>query len=81
MPELSDIFALVHRYHAYGVKLNVETKVEAGAPARPRRASSSSRSSPGRSGRPDPRQVTIQSFDWGALMRMGEVAPGCRWSP
>ena len=33
MPELRDIFALVHRFRAYGVKLNVETKVEAGAPA------------------------------------------------
>ena len=33
MPELSDIFALVHRFHAYGVKLNIETKVEAGAPS------------------------------------------------
>ncbi|MFD0852410.1 glycerophosphodiester phosphodiesterase family protein, partial [Actinomadura adrarensis] len=32
MALLSEVFALVHRYRAYGVKLNVETKVEAGAP-------------------------------------------------
>ena len=32
MPLLSEVFDLVDRYHAYGVKLNIETKVEAGAP-------------------------------------------------
>ena len=32
MPELREVFDLVHRYHANGVKLNIETKVEAGAP-------------------------------------------------
>src|SRR5439155_437240 len=32
MPLLSEVFDLVKRYHAYGVKLNIETKVEAGAP-------------------------------------------------
>ncbi|HET6986212.1 MAG TPA: glycerophosphodiester phosphodiesterase family protein, partial [Kribbella sp.] len=76
MPELRDVFALVHRYHAYGVKLNVETKVEAGAPsetapreqfvqvvAREIRTAGIAR------------QVTIQSFDWGSLMRMHQVAP------
>jgi glycerophosphoryl diester phosphodiesterase len=76
MPELRDIFALVHRYHAHDVKLNVETKVEAGAPsetapreqfvqvvAREIRQAGIAR------------QVTIQSFDWGSLMRMHQVAP------
>lgn len=76
MPELRDIFALVHRYRAYGVKLNVETKVEAGAPAEtaPREqfvqvvASEIRRANIAR-------QVTIQSFDWGSLMRMRQVMP------
>jgi glycerophosphoryl diester phosphodiesterase len=76
MPELRDVFALVHRFHAYDVKLNVETKVEAGAPsetapreqfvqvvAREIRTAGIAR------------QVTIQSFDWGSLMRMHQVAP------
>ncbi len=76
MPELRDVFELVQRYRAHSVKLNIETKVEAGAPdetapreefvqvvaAEVRRAKIA-------------RQVTIQSFDWGALMRMHEVAP------
>jgi glycerophosphoryl diester phosphodiesterase len=73
---LREVFALVHRYRAYGVKLNIETKVEAGAPQETapreqfvqvavreiRRAHML-------------RQVTIQSFDWGALMRMRAVEP------
>jgi glycerophosphoryl diester phosphodiesterase len=33
MPLLREVFALVRHYRAHGVKLNVETKVEAGAPA------------------------------------------------
>nr|WP_205752480.1 glycerophosphodiester phosphodiesterase family protein [Cryptosporangium phraense] len=76
MPLLTEVFALVKRYHAHGVKLNVETKVEAGAPsetapreqfvqvvARQVRAWGMLR------------QVTIRSFDWGSLMRMRQVEP------
>jgi glycerophosphoryl diester phosphodiesterase len=76
MPTLTQVFDLVQRYGADKVRLNVETKVEAGAPAEtaPReefvqvvardvRAAGMLR------------QVTIQSFDWGALMRMREVEP------
>lgn len=76
MPLLTEVFALVRRWRAWGVRLNVETKVEAGAPSQtaPRerfvqvvaaqvRASGLLR------------QVTIQSFDWGALMRMRQVEP------
>ncbi|WP_433576939.1 glycerophosphodiester phosphodiesterase family protein [Nocardia brasiliensis] len=76
MPLLSEVFDLVRSYHADDVRLNIETKVEAGAPeqtapreqfvqvvaAEVHRAHIES-------------QVTIQSFDWGALMRMREVAP------
>lgn len=76
MPELRDVFDLVHRFHATGVKMNIETKVEAGAPSEtaPREqfvqvvASEIHKAHIGR-------QVTIQSFDWGALMRMRQVAP------
>ncbi|TCO32793.1 glycerophosphoryl diester phosphodiesterase [Kribbella steppae] len=76
MPELRDVFALVHRFHAYGVKLNIETKVEAGAPSEtaPREQFVQVVSQEVRSAR-IARQVTIQSFDWGALMRMRQVAP------
>jgi glycerophosphoryl diester phosphodiesterase len=76
MPLLTEVFALVRRYRAWGVTLNIETKVEAGAPtetapreqfvqvvARQVRSSGLLR------------QVTIQSFDWGALMRMRQVEP------
>ncbi|MGW1345174.1 glycerophosphodiester phosphodiesterase family protein [Kribbella sp. NPDC002412] len=76
MPELRDIFALVHRFHAYGVKLNIETKVEAGAPSEtaPREQFVQVVAQEVRTAR-IARQVTIQSFDWGALMRMRQVAP------
>ncbi|GAA1555208.1 hypothetical protein GCM10009804_10090 [Kribbella hippodromi] len=76
MPELRDIFALVHRYHAYGVKLNVETKVEAGAPSEtaPREQFVQVVATEIRKAK-IARQVTIQSFDWGSLMRMRQVMP------
>ena len=76
MPELSDVFDLVKRYRAHGVKLNIETKVEAGAPdeTAPREQFVQVVAREVRSARIG-RQVTIQSFDWGALMRMRQVAP------
>ncbi|MFD3406628.1 glycerophosphodiester phosphodiesterase family protein [Kribbella sp. NPDC058693] len=76
MPELRDIFTLVHRYRAYGVKLNVETKVEAGAPTEtaPREQFVQVVASEIRKAN-IARQVTIQSFDWGSLMRMHQVMP------
>ncbi|MFI7274555.1 glycerophosphodiester phosphodiesterase [Streptomyces sp. NPDC049879] len=76
MPLLTEVFALVHRYRAHGVRLNIETKVEAAAPQEtaPREqfvqiVAREVR----RAGLLD--QVTVQSFDWGALMRMREVEP------
>ncbi|GLW66298.1 putative glycerophosphoryl diester phosphodiesterase precursor [Actinomadura rubrobrunea] len=76
MPLLREVFGLVHRYRAYGVKLNVETKVEAGAPAEtaPREQFVQVTVREVRRARML-RQVTIQSFDWGALMRMRRVEP------
>ncbi|MEU1808812.1 glycerophosphodiester phosphodiesterase family protein [Micromonospora aurantiaca (nom. illeg.)] len=78
MAELRDVLDLVKRYRAHGITLNVETKVEAGAPEQTaprelfvRRVFEEIR----RSG--IERQVTIQSFDWGALREMHRLAP--RW--
>ncbi|MEU4533430.1 glycerophosphodiester phosphodiesterase family protein [Streptosporangium sp. NPDC023825] len=74
MPLLSEVFDLVKRYRAHDVMLNVETKVEAGAPQQtaPREqfvqvTAAEIRKAGMR------RQVTIQSFDWGSLMRMRQV--------
>ncbi|XVQ07927.1 glycerophosphodiester phosphodiesterase family protein [Spirillospora sp. CA-255316] len=74
MPLLREVFGLVHRHRAYGVKLNVETKVEAGAPheTAPREQFVQVTAKEVRRARLL-RQVTIQSFDWGALMRMRQV--------
>lgn len=76
MPELRDVFDLVHRFNANDVKLNIETKVEAGAPSEtaPREQFVQVVAEEIRKARIS-RQVTIQSFDWGALMRMRQVAP------
>ncbi len=78
MVQLRDVFTLVKRYRAHGVKLNIETKVEAGAPEQTaprevfvRRVFAEIR----RSGLEH--QVTVQSFDWGALRQMHRLAP--RW--
>lgn len=76
MPLLREVFDTVHRYRAHEVALNVETKVEAGAPEQtaPREQFVEVVAAEVRAARLQ-RQVTIQSFDWGALMRMREVAP------
>jgi len=76
MPTLREVFELVQRYGADDVTLNVETKVEAGAPTEtaPREQFVQVVAREVReAGMLD--QVTIQSFDWGALMRMREVEP------
>ncbi|MFD5824060.1 glycerophosphodiester phosphodiesterase [Lentzea sp. NPDC060358] len=76
MPTLAELFDLVRQRRAWGVRFNVETKVEAAAPheTAPReqfvqRAVGEIR----RSG--FLRNVTIQSFDWGTLMRLRQVEP------
>ncbi|MFF1820651.1 glycerophosphodiester phosphodiesterase family protein [Kribbella sp. NPDC058245] len=76
IPELREVFALVHRYRANDVKLNIETKVEAGAPSEtaPREQFVQVVAQEIRKARIS-RQVTIQNFDWGSLMRMRQVAP------
>jgi glycerophosphoryl diester phosphodiesterase len=76
MPLLSEVFGLVRSYRAHRVTLNVETKVEAGAPEQtaPRERFVQVVARDVRRARLLD-QVTIQSFDWGALMRMRQVEP------
>ncbi|MEU7860160.1 glycerophosphodiester phosphodiesterase family protein [Nonomuraea sp. NPDC049141] len=76
MVELKDVLNLVKSYRAKQVTLNIETKVEAGAPEQTaprelfvRRVFEEIHTSG------IERQVTIQSFDWGALMEMHRLAP------
>jgi glycerophosphoryl diester phosphodiesterase len=76
MAELRDVLNLVKSYRADGIKLNIETKVEAGAPEQTaprslfvRRVHQEIRASG------IERQVTVQSFDWGALRVMHRLAP------
>ncbi|PSK62551.1 Glycerophosphoryl diester phosphodiesterase [Micromonospora sp. MH33] len=78
MAELRDVLGLVKSWRAHQLTLNIETKVEAGAPEQTaprelfvRRVFEEIRAS----GIED--QVTIQSFDWGALRVMHRLAP--RW--
>jgi glycerophosphoryl diester phosphodiesterase len=76
MIELRDVFDLVKSYKAKKLKLNIETKVEAGAPQEtaPRETFVLPVWEEIRdAGMAD--QVTIQSFDWGALMEMHRLAP------
>lgn len=76
MLELSEVFDLVHEYRAYDVFLNIETKVEAGAPGetQPREVFVSAvLEEIAASGLED--QVSIQSFDWGALQLVHELNP------
>jgi glycerophosphoryl diester phosphodiesterase len=76
MPLLSEVFDLVKSYRANDVKINLETKVEAGAPneTAPREQFVQEAVKEIRDAN-ILRQVTIQSFDWGSLMRMHEVEP------
>lgn len=76
MPELKEVFALVRSNHANRVKLNIETKVEAGAPSETAPRAQFVRVVAREIGKARiGRQVTIQSFDWGSLMLMKKVAP------
>lgn len=76
IPLLSEVFDLVGCYKANRVWFNVETKVEAGAPEQtaPREQFVQIVAREVREAKLLDR-VTIQSFDWGALMRMREVEP------
>jgi glycerophosphoryl diester phosphodiesterase len=75
MPLLSEVFALADRHHA-DVRFTIETKVEAGAPheTAPREQFVRVTHREIVTARVVDR-VSIQSFDWGALMLWREVAP------
>ncbi|RBM23754.1 glycerophosphodiester phosphodiesterase [Prauserella sp. PE36] len=79
MPTLAELFALVRKHRAWHVEFNIETKVEAAAPhetaPREQFVDRVVREVL-RSG--FARNVSIQSFDWGALMLVRERAP---WLP
>ncbi|MGG0178404.1 glycerophosphodiester phosphodiesterase [Gottfriedia acidiceleris] len=76
MPLLTEVFDLVKKYNAKKVWMNIETKVEAGAPEQtaPREEFVQIVAKQVReAGMLD--QVSIQSFDWGSLKLMHEVEP------
>jgi len=76
MPLLSEVLELVDRHRARQVMLNIETKFEAGAPEQTAPREQFVRvvaHEVRKAGLVD--QVTIQSFDWGSLMRMSQVEP------
>lgn len=73
---LADVFDLVRRYRADDVMLNIETKVEAGAPQETAPREQFVSAVVALVQQHDLLdQVTIQSFDWGALMRVRELEP------
>jgi glycerophosphoryl diester phosphodiesterase len=76
MPLLSEVFGLVRAYGADDVRMNVEAKVEAATPERtaPREEFVRAVVREIREGGMLDR-VTIESFDWGALIRTREVEP------
>ncbi len=76
MPLLKEVLELVKQYQAHGLMLNIETKVEAGAPEETAPRDEFVRgvlAVIADSGIQN--QVTIQSFDWGALMLVRDLAP------
>lgn len=76
MLQLHEVFDLVEQRGADDVRFNIETKVEAGAPQEtaPREQFVQVVAEQVRAAGMTER-VSVQSFDWGALMRMREVAP------
>lgn len=76
IPKLHELFDLV-RSRRSPVRMNIETKVEAGAPSETAPRSEFVRAVAGeitRSGLSH--QITIQSFDWTALREIGPLLPG-----
>ncbi|XKH53555.1 S-layer homology domain-containing protein [Citricoccus nitrophenolicus] len=76
MMELDELFEVVREYGADEVMLNIETKVEAGAPEETAPRETFVRAVLAeilKHGMED--QVMIQSFDWGALELVEELAP------
>jgi amidase len=73
---LSEVFDLVKRHRAHNVMLNIETKVEAGAPHETAPREQFVRAVVAQIQHHNMQdQVSIQSFDWGALMLAKQLAP------
>lgn len=73
---LSEVFDLVRQHEAHDVMLNIETKVEAGAPHETVAREPFVRAVLEQIREHNMHdQVTIQSFDWGALMLVRELEP------
>lgn len=76
MPLLSEVLQLVKDYKANTVMLNIETKVEAGAPHETAPREQFIEIVIGEIEAADmANQVTIQSFDWGTLSALNQRAP------
>ena len=76
MPLLRQVFALVSCYRDERAWLNIETKVEAGAPSETAPREDFVQVTAREIRRWDlADRVTIQSFDWGTLMRWRQVMP------
>ena len=76
MPLLRQVFALVNCQQDNRIWMNVETKVEAGAPQETAPREQFVQVTAGEIRRAGLlNRVTIQSFDWGSLMRMRQVEP------
>lgn len=76
IPTLRQVLELIHQYKAYNVMLNIETKVEAGAPEQTAPQDifvETVLKDIHESGLSN--QVMIQSFDWGAIMKVREMDP------
>ncbi len=73
---LSEVFDLVKRHRAHDVMLNIETKVEAGAPHETAPREQFVQAVVAQIQQHNMQdQVTLQSFDWGALMLAKQLAP------
>ncbi|TCP57154.1 glycerophosphoryl diester phosphodiesterase [Tamaricihabitans halophyticus] len=76
MPTLREVFTLARQHRAWGIRFNIETKVEAAAPEetapREQFVAVAAREIERSGFLPN---VTVQSFDWGALMLMRQRQP------
>ncbi|MGC7093371.1 glycerophosphodiester phosphodiesterase family protein [Amycolatopsis lurida] len=76
MPTLREVFDLARQYQAWGIRFNVETKVEAAAPHETApREQFVERAAREITFSGFAHHTTVQSFDWGALMLMRRTAP------
>ncbi|RZQ65121.1 glycerophosphodiester phosphodiesterase family protein [Amycolatopsis suaedae] len=76
MPTLAEVYALAREHRAWGIRFNVETKVEAAAPHETAPREQFVRRAAWEITRSGfAHRTTVQSFDWGALMLLKRTAP------